>query len=170
MQTTAINKETGEIFDLDVQENRNRQNKDFVMLYRRFISQISDLGMRDVQALRILLFLVRHMDTKNALAVPMTLMSDMLNLSRQTVSNKLKFLQDDGWIRIMKLGRQNVYIVNPDVVWTSYNDQKQYCQFEATVMLSSMDQWDLRGNDRVNLRHIDRSVLKELAEREFPNE
>lgn len=150
--------------------DRSKENSDFVMLYRRFIQQIADLGMKDSQALRVLLFLVRHMDTKNALAVPMSLISEMLGLSRQTVSNKIKFLAADGWISIYKLGKANVYTINPDVVWTAYGDQKSTCKFEANVMLSSVDNWELanRKTDRMSLRHIDREVLKTLAEKEFP--
>lgn len=172
----AIDTETGEVLGniiaeptTDQKPDRATSNKDFVMLYRHFISQIADLGMQDAQALRVLLFLVRHMDTKNALAVPMSLISDILELSRQTVSAKIKFLSDNGWITIYKLGRQNVYVVNPDVVWTAYGDQKSYCRFEANVLLSDKDNWQLsKKKDSIGLRHIDRDVLKSLAEKEFP--
>ena len=163
-----VDVDTGEV--LDVRDNsRSRKNQNFVMLYRRFVAQIADLGLQDVQALRLLLFLIRHMDTKNALAVPMSLIADMVGLSRQTVSSKLTYLRDNGWIQIYRLGRQNVYTINPDVAWTAYDGQKSYCRFEATVMLSSVDNWEMRGaNSKITLRHIDKNVLRELAEREFP--
>lgn len=169
----AVSQNTGEILGKVVSESQERahDNKDFVMMYRRFISQIADLGIEDAQALRVLLFLVRHMDTKNALAVPMNLMSEMLGLTRQTVSTKIKFLSENGWISIYKLGRQNVYVVNPDFVWTAYGDQKAYCRFEANVLLSDEDNWKLnKKRDSIGLRHIDRDVLKTLAEKEFPEE
>lgn len=169
----AVDQGTGEILGKVVSEQNERahDNRDFVMMYRRFISQIADLGVEDAQALRVLLFLVRHMDTKNALAVPMSLMSDMLGLTRQTVSSKIKFLAANGWISVYKLGRQNVYVVNPDFVWTAYGDQKAYCKFEANVLLSDEDNWKInKKRDSVGLRHIDRDVLKTLAEKEFPEE
>lgn len=156
--------QTGEILD---DNDRSKENRDFVMLYRKFVSQVAELGMTDVQALRVLLFLIRHMDTKNALVVPMTLMSDMLGITRQTVSTKIKYLQEHGWIQVMRVGRQYVYTINPDVAWTSYADQKQYCRFEANVMLSADDNWELKGKNRVTLRHLDKSVLKALAAQEF---
>ena len=169
----AVSESTGEILGKVVSEKQERahDNKDFVMMYRRFISQIADLGVEDAQALRVLLFLVRHMDTKNALAVPMALMSDMLGLTRQTVSSKIKFLSNTGWISVYKLGRQDVYVVNPDFVWTAYGDQKSYCKFEANVLLSDDDNWKInKKRDSIGLRHIDRDVLKTLAEKEFPEE
>ena len=67
----------------------------------------------------------------------------------------------------MRVGRQYVYTINPDVAWTSYADQKQYCRFEANVMLSADDNWELKGKNRVTLRHLDKGVLKALAAQEF---
>lgn len=182
MPIKAVMKETGEILgEVEFVDNgespktdkadRSRENSDFVMLYRMFIQQIADLGMKDAQALRVLLFLIRHMDTKNALAVPMNVISDMLGLSRQTVSSKIKFLANNGWIEVYKLGKSNVYTVNPDVVWTSYADQKSTCKFEANLLLSSVDNWAIlnKKKNQMTLRHIDREVLKTLAEKEFPD-
>ena len=162
-----VNTATGEIMETVKTSDRSKQNADIVMLYRQFIAEIANLGMEDVQALRVLLFIVRQMDTKNALVCPMSLMSEMLNISRQTVSNKIKYLHKHGWIAINKTGRSNVYVVNPAVVWTSYADEKKYCRFEANVMLSSEDNWALPKDDRVGLRHIDRDVLRAMANQEF---
>ena len=39
----------------------------------------------------------------------------------------------------MKSGTSNVYIVNPDVAWTSYADQKSSCSFQANVVLSGTE-------------------------------
>lgn len=166
MAVVQVETETGEILN----DGRNKENKDFVMLYRHYIFQLSELGMEDVQALRVLLFLVKHMDTKNAIVAPMSLMSDMLGLSRQTVSQKIKYLQQHGWIAVGHVGRQNVYIINPDVVWTAYGDQKQYCKYEANVLLDSVDNWALcSSSDKLGIRHIDKQVIKDMADKEFPN-
>lgn len=162
--------ETGEIIGTVKKERTDKQNKDFVMLYRRFIEQIAELGMKDAQALRVLLFLVKHMDGSNALVVPMTLISDMLNITRQTVSAKIKYLENNGWICVYKSGRQNVYVINPEVVWTSYAYQKTYCKFEANVMLGSQDNWRIAKKDGLNLKHIDMNILKQMAEKEFSSE
>lgn len=160
-----LDTETGEI---SATTPRAKEDRDFVKMYRQFVSQIADLSMQDVQALRVLLFLVRQMDSKNALVIPMSLIADMLGITRQTVSAKVKYLESEGWISIMRVGRQNVYIVNPDVFWTAYADQKSFCRFEAQVVLSSEDQWSIRRDDHATLKHVDRGVLRSLAEREFP--
>lgn len=159
---TLMDPVTGEKVDAKV-PTESRENKDFIMMFRHFMSQISDLGMEDPQALRVLLFIARHMDAKNALAVTMSLMADMLGVSRQTISSKIKYLSAHGWIAVYRLGKQNVYVVNPDVFWTSYAAQKSYCKFETTIMLSSVDNWEMVSNNKMSLRHIDKDVLQRFA-------
>lgn len=161
----TVNTDTGEILN-EIKDDPSRENQDFVMMYRRFIQQVADLGLEDTQALRVLLFLIRHMGVDNAIAVPMSLISDMLDLSRQTISTKIKYLSDNGWISIYKLGRQNVYCVNPDIVWTSYANQKKYAKFNATVMISSVDQWELSKKNQGKVKVIDKNLFKKLADGE----
>lgn len=141
----------------------DEKNKDFVMLYRKFISDVADLAMSDATALRVLMFLVRNMDYTNAIAVPMTLVADMLKLTRQTVSQKIKYLHKEGWIDILKLGKQNVYVVNPEFVWSSYAGQKAYCKFNATCMLSKGDNLDVSRNQKQRVKYL--GPLKEMAEK-----
>lgn len=164
MNTTVINNETGEIVgNAKLNDDNNKKNRDYVMMYRKFINQIADLGQEDAQALKILLFLCRNMDSRNALCITMGLISEMTGMCRQTVSKKLKFLEDNGWICVAKLGKANVYIVNPEVVWTAYADDKTYCKFEATVMLDPKDNWEFKSKDKTSIRHIDRDILQKIA-------
>lgn len=150
-----INLDTGEI----IKNKKSRQNKDFVMLYRRFINQISELGVEDMQALKILLFLVRNMDNRNALAITIKTISDITGLCRQTVSKKIKYLEKNGWIFIYKIGHENIYVINPDVVWTSYADEQRYCKFDAKVIIDCKDNWDILKKDMQTVRHIEKDIL-----------
>lgn len=160
----VIDTETGEISGRVVENDRAYENSDFVMLYRKFIYQVSELGMKDAKALQVFLFLVRHMSTTNALICNMELMSKVLHLSRQTISAKIKKLQEDGWIYVLKSARFNVYVINPDVCWTSYASDKKYCEFPATVMLDYDDCWDLPHKSKKSIRHVDIDVLKSYVE------
>lgn len=171
---STVDMETGEILETKAEaessNKRSRANRDFVQLYRQFIANVAELGMQNAQALRIYLFIIRHMDRRNALAIPQDIICSKLGLSRQTVSRQLKYLCSNGWLAILKLGRSNVYVVNPDIVWTSYDDEKAYCKFEATVMLDSADQdFDISGADgrQIHLKHIDRMTLDQMALEEF---
>lgn len=175
----VVNQDTGEILDnaqIFSEEpvskakggNRSRENEDFVMLYRHFIKQIADLGLENPTALRVLLFLIRHMDGMNAIGVQQTLIADMTGLVRQTVSKSISYLQENGWIQVFKLGRSNIYVINPQVVWTSYAGQKSYCKFQGSLMLSSDDQWDIRKPDKSQIKYLDPLMAARMAEVEFP--
>lgn len=166
----AFSLDTGEIIDnAQVVKSEARENKDFVMLYRRFIKQISDLGVENPTALRILLFLIRHMDGYNAIGVTQKLLARLLGLSRQTVSTNIMYLREHGWIEIYKLGKANIYIVNPEVVWTSYASQKAYCKFQGTFLLDRDDQWDILTKNRTQVKHLDPLMLAKVVE-QFPEE
>lgn len=180
MSATVVDKSTGEVIEQAVilsdepvnkasGQNRARENADFVMLYRRFIAQIADLGADNTTALRVLLFLIKHMDGTNALGVPQKLMSEMMGISRQTVNGAIKYLEQHGWIQVYKLGKSNVYVVNPDVVWTSYADQRAYCKFQGTFLLSSEDNWAIRSQDRTQVKYLDPLTARQMADAEFPD-
>ncbi len=177
----AFSLDTGEIIDnarivsegpVRDPSNRSeaRENRDFVMLYRHFIKQIADLGVENPTGLRILLFLIKHMDGYNAVGVPQKLLARMLGLSRQTVSTHISYLQERGWIEIYKLGKANVYVVNPQVVWTSYAGQKAYCKFHGTFLLDRDDQWEVPTGERTQVRYLDPLMLAKMANEEFPEE
>lgn len=158
MEVIKVDATTGEV----IEKKRKKQNKDFIMMYRRFINQISELGTEDPLALKVLLFLVRNMDNRNAIAITIKLMSSMLGMCRQTVSKKIKYLETNGWIFIYKLGHENVYVINPDVVWTSYADEQRYCKFEAKVILDCKDNWEILTSDKTTVRHIEKDILNSL--------
>lgn len=155
--------------DTPQDDNRARQDKDFVKLYRRFIQQISDLGLENAAAMRVLLFLIRHMDGTNAIGVSQKLIAEMVGYSRQTVSYAVTYLQQHGWIAIYKLGKANIYVVNSSVVWTSYADQKAYCKFQGSVMLSSDDNWELRKSDKGKLKYLYRPAAEQMAAEQYPD-
>lgn len=141
-----------------------KQNKDFIMMYRRFINQVAELGAKDPIALKVLLFLVRNMDNRNALAITVNLISSMSGMCRQTVSKKIKYLEANGWIFIYKIGHEKVYVINPDVVWTSYADDRKYCKFDAKIILDCKDNWDVLSKDKQIIKHIEKDILDKCFE------
>ena len=135
MGLSVVDNDTGEVVGKATVKNESRKNKDFIMMYRKCLEQLADLSLKDPRAMQVFMFLVKNMDSNNAIAIPMDLMSKMLGVTRQTISNKIKYLQEHGWIEIFKLGKTNVYVLNPEVVWSSYEHQKKYCKFKGVIML-----------------------------------
>ncbi len=143
---------------------QDAKNSNFVQLYRGAIDELTNLS-KNQTAYRLFMFLVKHMDGLNALCVSGKALSEFLGLSRQTISLNVKFLRDNGWIDVLKQGTSNVYIVNSDVVWTSYDYQKKYCRFQGNILLSDREskEWILDRKDAdTHFKHIDDSILELL--------
>ena len=116
-----------------------QKNRDFIQLYRDHVDDVARLAREQPRAYDLFMLLIKHMDGTNALCVSMQALTEIMALSRQSLSKSVKYLKDNGWVCVMRNGSSNVYIVNPDVAWTSYGNQKQYCKFQANVLLSSSE-------------------------------
>lgn len=147
--------------------DNNKKNDDFVQVYRRFIKNISDLSIQNSTALTVLLFLIKHMDGTNALSVSSQVLADTLGVSRQTISKSVNYLRSNGWLEIFKNGSANVYVVNPEVVWTSYADQKAYCKMQGSLLLSADENWEIFKNPKAtnHYKTVDTEFVKAYEER-----
>lgn len=119
--------------------SQEKKDRNFVKVFRPFMDEIGELGSENPRALQLFMFFLKHMDGANALCVSRQCLSEILNMSEKTISRAVKHLKDKGWICVLKSGTSNVYIINPDVSWTSYADQKSYCRFKTNVIVSSSE-------------------------------
>ncbi|WP_061301166.1 replication/maintenance protein RepL [Clostridium botulinum] len=143
-------------------EERNeelKKNSNFVMIYRDHMPEMRWLMKKGGIASGILNFIIEHMDSKNALMCSQQVFIDYFEISRPTVARAIKLLYDNGFIDILKSGTSNVYIVNKEVAWTSWNNQKEYCQFNGNILISKAE-----NKDYFYRNQYDR--FKELRERE----
>jgi DNA-binding transcriptional ArsR family regulator len=101
---------------------------------------LRSLLKKDDAAFSLFLFLAEHMDNKNALVCSMQVLCDYFEVSRQTMSKRIKTLTTAGMISVFKSGTSNVYILNPGLVWSSWANGKVSCKFESNVMLSLSEQ------------------------------
>lgn len=112
------------------------KNRDFVQVYRNYIDSIAELASQNSTAYKLFMLLIKHMDGNNALCVSVKTLSEILEVSTKTVTRAANYLKKHGWVCVLKSGTTNVYIINPDIAWTSYANQKQYCKFQANVLVS----------------------------------
>lgn len=149
------------------QKEEDKKNRDFIQVYRNHLDMIAELGAENPTALKLLLFLMKHMDGTNALCVSATVLADMLGCSRMTVSRAVKYLKENGWLCVLKTGTSNVYVINPEVAWTSYGYQKQYCKFNATVLLGSDENSEFLQNNRAfdKFKTLDSDFVKSVCEK-----
>lgn len=131
----------------------DQKNKDFVQLYRSHIDDITTLAMTNGTAFELFMLLIKHMDGSNALCVSNKVLQEILGKSKQTICNAVKYLRENGWICVLKSGTTNVYVVNPEVSWTSYANEKSYCRFNGSFLLSSSENAEYLKNPKATTHY-----------------
>lgn len=145
-----------------------RKNRDFIQIYRDHVDDIARLAGENYTAYKLLMLLVKHMDGTNALAVSNTVLQEILDCCKNTIIRSVKYLKDNGWICVLKSGTSNVYIVNPEVAWTSYGNQKNYCKFQANVLLSSSENAEYLNNPKAttHFKTVDAGFMKAVQSKQ----
>ena len=148
--------------------DNEQKNKDFVQVYRDHLDDIARLAGENYTAYKLLMLLCKHMDGTNALCVSNIALQELLECGKATICRAIKYLKDNGWICVLKSGTSNVYIVNPDVAWTSYGNQKKYCKFQANVILSSSENAEYLNNPKAttHFKTVDQEFMKSVKEKQ----
>ena len=118
------------------EREEKRKNKNFVMLFRDNMPEMRWLMKKNANASLILNFIIEHMDRYNALICSYKVFQEYFGISSETVRRSIKLLKDNGFIDILKSGSNNVYIINHEVSWSSWENNKKYCKFEGRVLIS----------------------------------
>lgn len=150
-----------------------QKNRDFVQINRGFMDAIAKMG-ENPRALELFFLLCKHMDGSNALCVSVQALMELMDVSKATVLRSIKYLKDNGWICVLKSGTSNVYIINPDVAWTSYANQKTYCKFQANIILSASENNEFLNNPKAttHFKKVDEDFMRTIAanNQRFENE
>lgn len=143
----------------DEQKNRN-----FVQVNKDYMMDLALLGKQNPNALTLFLFISQNMDGNNALCISMKALQEALSLSRSTLSRAVKYLKDKGWLCVLKTGTSNVYIINPEIEWTSYANQRKYCRFETAVIVSPSENVNWVQNPKASqrMKHIDDDFIQTM--------
>lgn len=92
------------------------------------------------KALKLLFFVFDHMDKYNAVMCSYQVFQEALGISKATVQRCIKYLKDNGFLYVYKSGSSNVYVANKDLVWNSWGNNVEYCEFPANIVLSASEQ------------------------------
>lgn len=149
-----------------------KKNRNFVQLYRPQIDNVTELAFENPTAFRLLMFLIKTMDYTNALCVSNVALQEVLGLSKPTICRAIKHLKDNGWVTVLKQGTSNVYIINPDVAWTAYENQKQYCKFNASVFLAGSENAEYLKNPNATtkVKTISEDFMKQVRDNRISRE
>lgn len=98
------------------------------------------LAVNHPKANAILYFLVDQMDDYNAVMCSTKVITEVLGISRQTVSKNISILKEAGFIAVLRSGSSNIYSINDKVYWKSWGNKRQYSKFPANVILGMSEQ------------------------------
>lgn len=118
------------------------KNSNFVQLYRNNMKAIRWLSKHNNTALEMFLFILEHMDHTNALGCSYAVFEDALGKSKPTITRAIKVLKDNGFVDVLKMGTSNVYIINQDIAWSSWDNKKKYCKFNGNMLISHKENKD----------------------------
>ena len=117
-------------------------NHNFIQIYREHMPELRWLMKKSGIASSILMFIIEHMDKGNALCCSHSVLMDYFEISKPTITRAIKLLKDNGFIDVLKSGTSNVYIVNSSVAWTSWSNNREYCKFNGTMLVSKSENKD----------------------------
>lgn len=141
----SMRREDGQRCPIDIDEGTGevRQKSAPFFAYNRenYKSKLK-LAMDNPVANSIFEFFVSEMDNTNAICVSMSTMEKLFNLKRNAISKHIKYLENEKFISIFKIGNMNCYAVNAYIVWTKGDSKIWQAKFAATMYLDFDEQTD----------------------------
>jgi len=140
-------------------KERDKRNHNFVQIYRDHMTELRWLMINHPLASSVLFYILEKMDGKNVLACSYKVLEEYFNKSNSTLHRAVKILKENGFLTVAKMGTSNVYIVNTDIAWTSYEDQKSqsnsmYAEFDGKILISKKENEDYVKN-QISIKTVD---------------
>lgn len=109
---TYINQKTGEIIECSVIQKEVSQDFNFHKVWiEDLITILTNIGGKK---LKVLNYLIENMrDSDNTISITYDKMEEQLKISRKTIAETMKILQENDFIKKIQNG---LYMVNPDVL------------------------------------------------------
>lgn len=114
----------------------------FAMIEKTALFDLDMLMKRDVHAARLLIALVRHLESGSdgVVVVSNKGLQEILNVSESTVARALRTLISGKWVQRMKIGGAHALAVNKAVAWVGHRGKMDRAVFSATVIAVRSEQ------------------------------
>ena len=127
--------------EIEHELNKKSGFRNFTMINNDNLEYLTLLA-DNPSAMKLYLFIVKNMNNYNALMASYQIFEDALGYKKSTIAKAIKDLKDLNLLYIYKSGSSNVYVLNDNLVWRSYGNNRKYCKFPANVMLAASEQDD----------------------------
>lgn len=115
-------------------------NDNFVQLYIDKLDLIIEMMSENPTAVKIFVWLLKHMDKRNALVVSQEALAEALSMHRTTIFRCINYLKEKKALDIVKSGNTNIYAVNAQIAWKSNANGKSFALFDAAVYIAQSEQ------------------------------
>lgn len=146
------------------EEEKRRGDSDFIKVYPRGWDKLQELIEEYPQAAKMYAFLAKHIDAGvGAVVASQTLLAERLNVSERTVRRLGIYLEEHhALVRIKIQGNLCAYALNPEEVWKSWKDHKDYAAFNTRTLARNKDNTDVNRRLNVMLKGRDMPLLDGL--------
>ncbi|XWW46653.1 replication/maintenance protein RepL [Fibrella sp. USSR17] len=115
-------------------------NDKFVQLYVDKLDLIIQMTGENPTAVKVFVWLLQHMDKRNALVVSQEALAEAMGLHRTTIFRCTSYLKEKKAVDIVKSGNTNIYAVNAQIAWKADASGKKYALFDAAVYIADSEQ------------------------------
>ncbi|MGP1925051.1 MAG: HTH domain-containing protein [Arsenophonus sp. NEOnobi-MAG3] len=164
-EVTRLREEKSRLLDIlakkQVEERANKVAANFVQVSRTAMKEIRKLTDRSSLALKILMLLGERMNRQNGVVISQKALCQLLEVSRQSIHKAIKILEDERWVKILKIGTANAYIVNEKVFWCSDTKNRRYATFSANIITTEEEQDKTKEDwESLEIKHFPFMVRK----------
>jgi len=129
-----------------------KKNDDFFMVFKKNGSPLlRDLITVSPIGARLFMLLAEQADRTNAIVASGKALAAALQVSEASISRAIKTLIEKKLIDKLNTGGSNVFILNPDVVWSAWKTGKDFCMFGNAKVLISKSEQDTHTKKRLNV-------------------
>ena len=152
------------------QKKRDRQNKDFFMIFKHpsAIGSIQNLIGKSPIAAKLLFFIAQHAGKDNCFVASQTALAEALDVSGPSISRAVTVLEDSKLVKRFRAAGSFIFALNPDVIWSSWSNGKDYCLFHSAKVLISKSEQD-PDFGKVTSKNM-RVAIKKTKRQKEPNE
>lgn len=116
-----------------------RANKDFTQVTQAGWEKLDEIVQKDKNAARLFAFFCKHMGPDGAVTASRTTIAEALEITERTVTRYVKTLVELNALVVLKVGTANVYCLNPEQVWKSFNNAKPYAAFNTKTLVGKSE-------------------------------
>jgi hypothetical protein len=147
--------------EAEAAERAPRGKKRFTQVYDKGWDTIAHLA-ENAMALRVYTFIAKHCDHLNALVCAIEVMAEEFDCNERTIRRATKWLEEQGYLTIVKIGTANAYVLDPLDIWKNYDRYKNFCAFNTRTLASKAQNKMLKSR-LTHMRENQRDLFGKVA-------